>query len=148
MFNTLVEMFDSIVAKSPNAVAQMGKTAKGAFIPKTYKELQKEVRAVALALLELGVTRGDNIGIISDNRPEWLASDLAILALGGSDVPRGRDAMPYEVEHILSVTEAKLTFAENDEQKEKILGISSNLPSLRTIVVFDGEEEERGVCRG
>ena len=144
MFNTLVEMFDSIVAKSPNAVAQMGKTAKGAFIPKTYKELQKEVRAVALALLELGVTRGDNIGIISDNRPEWLASDLAILALGGADVPRGRDAMPYEVEHILSVTEAKLTFAENDEQKEKILGISSNLPSLRTIVVFDGEEEERG----
>ena len=144
MFNTLVEMFDSSVAKSPNAVAQMGKTAKGAFIPKTYKELQKEVRAVALALLELGVMRGDNIGIISDNRPEWLASDLAILALGGADVPRGRDAMPYEVEHILSVTEAKLTFAENDEQKEKILGISSNLPSLRTIVVFDGEEEERG----
>ena len=44
MFNTLVEMFDSIVAKSPNAVAQMGKTAKGAFIPKTYKELQKEVK--------------------------------------------------------------------------------------------------------
>ena len=146
MYNTLVGMFDSIVSRSPSAVAQMGKTPKGAFVPKTYAELQKEVRQLALALKAHGVERGDNIGIISDNRPEWLAADLAILSLGAADVPRGRDAMPYEVEHILSVTEAKLSFAENTEQKDKIVALAHSLPSLRTIVVFDGEEaEENGI---
>lgn len=146
MYNTLVGMFDSIVSRSPSAVAQMGKTPKGAFVPKTYAELQREVRQLALALKAHGVERGDNIGIISDNRPEWLAADLAILSLGAADVPRGRDAMPYEVEHILSVTEAKLSFAENTEQKDKIVALAHSLPSLRTIVVFDGEEaEENGI---
>ncbi len=140
MFTTLVKMFDSIAERNPDAVAQMGKTAKGAFVPKTYGELQNEVRSLALALMEYGVSRGDCIGIISDNRPEWLVADLAVLSLGAADVPRGRDAMPYEVEHILSVTETRLAFAENEEQKSKILSLSSSLPSLKTIIVFDGEE--------
>ena len=138
MYRTLVEMFDARVAQSPDEAAQYGKDPKGVFHPVTYKELQDRMRALALAMEESGVVKGDKVGIISDNRPEWLAIDLAILALGASDVPRGRDAMPYEVEHILKVTDASIVFAENNEQLDKILGLHDALPSLKKIVLIDG----------
>ena len=141
VYRTLVQLFDERAAEYPHRNIQMGKNRRGAFIPRTFAELQREVRAVALALRRHGVRRGDNIGIISDNRPEWLAADLAILALGAADVPRGRDAMPYEVEHILSVTEAPIAFAENEEQAGKILDLRSSLPALKELILIDGEME-------
>ena len=94
MYSTLVEMFDKRVQASPDAIAQYGKDEKGLFYPISYKELQERVRSLALALREFGIRRGDKVGIISDNRPEWLASDLAILSLWAAVVPRGRDANP------------------------------------------------------
>ena len=146
MYSTLVQLFDDRAEKSPDAVIQMGKNPKGAFVSRSFSELQREYRSIALALRKIGVRRGDNVGIISDNRPEWLAADLAVLSLGAADVPRGRDAMPYEVSHILSVTEARVAFAENDEQRRKITGLASALPELRTVIVFDGDGgEENGI---
>ena len=146
MYSTLVQLFDDRAEKSPDAVIQMGKNPKGAFVSRSFSELQREYRSIALALRKIGVRRGDNVGIISDNRPEWLAADLAVLSLGAADVPRGRDAMPYEVSHILSVTEARVAFAENDEQCRKITGLASALPELRTVIVFDGDGgEENGI---
>ena len=141
MFSTLVQMFDDRVASAPDAVCQMGKDRKGAFIPVAFSELQKRSRAIALALSELGVRRGDAVGLLSDNRPEWLASDLAILSLGAADVPRGRDAMPYEIEHILKVTDASIVFVENDELADKLSLVRPMLPSLRTVVMIDGERQ-------
>lgn len=143
MYSTLVEMFDKRVQASPDAIAQYGKDEKGLFYPISYKELQERVRSLALALREFGIRRGDKVGIISDNRPEWLASDLAILSLGAADVPRGRDAMPYEVEHILKTTDAEIVFAENNEQLDKILGIRKSLSKLKKIILIEGKIPEQ-----
>lgn len=139
MYHTLVQLFDDRVKAEPSLTIQMGKNAKGAFIPKSLSELQEESRAIAAFLRKRGISRGANIGLISDNRPEWLAIDLGVLALGCADVPRGRDAMPYEIRHILSVTEASIVFAENNEQCMKIIGQKDDLPSLKMIVVIDGD---------
>ena len=141
MFSTLVQMFDDRVASAPDAPCQMGKDKKGAFIPVTFSKLQERSRALALALSELGVKRGDAVGLLSDNRPEWLASDLAVLSLGAADVPRGRDAMPYEIEHILKVTKASVVFVENDELMDKLSLIRTKLESLKTVILFDGVRE-------
>ena len=143
MYRTIVQLFDERVKENPSAYIQMGKNEKGAFIPKTLIQLQEESRAIAAYLRSHGVKRGDNIGIISDNRPEWLAADLGILALGCADVPRGRDAMPYEVKHILSVTDAAVAFAENKDQCDKILSLRADLPTLKMIILIEGEEESR-----
>ena len=140
MFSTLVQMFDNRVARAPLATCQMGKDEKGAFIPVSFSELQERSRALALALMEIGVKRGDAVGLLSDNRPEWLAADLAVLSLGAADVPRGRDAMPYEIEHILKVTSASVVFVENDELAEKLNQVRENLPALRTVILFDSEK--------
>jgi long-chain acyl-CoA synthetase len=117
----------------------MSKDKQGVFTSVSYSELSSEVNSLAASLAKRGVKRGDLIGLISDNRSEWLASDLAILTLGAADVPRGRDAMPYEISFILSVTEARFCFVENAVQLRKIVNLLDKLPDLKHLIVMDQE---------
>ncbi len=139
MYQTIPQLLRDISEQHPDLEAQLAKDNSGRFIPTTYSRLYEEMLIMAAALVEQGVKRGDHVGIISDNRKEWLVTDLAILALGAADVPRGRDAMPYEVEYILGYSECRITFAENEEQLLKILNLKASLPLLETIIVFDEE---------
>ena len=142
MYGTIIQVFDKTVNDNPDAIVQLGKNRAGSFIPRTYATLQRESRALALALRHLGVQRGDIVGIISDNRSEWFVTDLAILSLGAADTPRGRDAMPYEVEYILGVTRCRMAFAENKDQLNKILALKPSLPDLERIILIEGEKPE------
>ncbi|MDX9957954.1 MAG: AMP-binding protein [Spirochaetia bacterium] len=105
-------------------------------MPTTYRELLEEVASLAAGFLELGIVRGDRIGLISDNRKEWLMSDLAILGLGAADVPRGCDATEQEIAYILSWSDCKVTLLENDKQLEKILARRSEVTGLKTAILF------------
>ena len=140
MQGSIIQLFDDRVERWPDSIVQLGKNRAGQFVPRTYRTLQRESRALALSLRRLGVSRGDAVGIISDNRSEWFVTDLAILSLGAADTPRGRDAMPYEVEYILKTTGSRVAFAENADQLEKIMKLSASLPELRTIVLIEGEK--------
>ena len=142
MYQTIPQLFSKTAHTYPAYVAQMYKTRDGSFSSVTYAELASEVESLASALAALGIKRGDAVGLISDNRKEWLASDLAILTLGAADVPRGRDAMPYEVSFILSTTEAAFCFVENEGQLNKVLALAPNLPRLKTLIVMDEEYGE------
>ncbi|MDD3057619.1 MAG: AMP-binding protein [Sphaerochaeta sp.] len=139
MYRTIPQMFADIVNRYPAYAVQMSKDATGVFKSVSYSELYSEVNSLAASLSKRGVRRGDLVGLISDNRSEWLASDLAILTLGAADVPRGRDAMPYEISFILSVTEATFCFVENAVQLRKILNLIDKLPQLKTLIVMDRE---------
>ena len=142
MYGTIIQLFDNTVRNNPEAIAQLGKNRAGSFIPRTYATLQRESRAIALSLRRLGVKRGDVVGIISDNRSEWFVIDLAILSLGAADTPRGRDAMPYEVEYILGATKSRIVFAENPDQLCKIAALKPSLPFLETIILIEGDKIE------
>jgi long-chain acyl-CoA synthetase len=120
-------------------VAQYAKDAEGRFQPRTYQRLYEEICFLASGLLELGAKRGDHIGLISDNRQEWLAADFAVLALGAADVPRGCDSTEQELAYILGFTECALCFVENQKQIAKLLAL--RLPLLKTLVVFDAVDE-------
>ncbi|MGE4453949.1 MAG: long-chain fatty acid--CoA ligase [Sphaerochaeta sp.] len=137
MYKTIPQIFSQIVKQYPAYTVQMSKDSKGVFQSISYSDLYSEVNSLSAALMRHGVKRGEAVGLISDNRREWLASDLAILSLGAADVPRGRDAMPYEVSFILSVTEASFCFVENAVQLRKILNLVENLPHLQHLIVMD-----------
>lgn len=137
MYRTVVQLFEERVKENPLSIAQYSKDGKGRFVPKTYVQLDQEMKAIASALLDLGVSRGDRIAIISDNLDKWLVSDLAILSLGAIDVPRGRDSFAYELEYIIGRTGARIALSENRVQTEKLLSISDSIPELTTIIAFD-----------
>ena len=62
-----------------DSIASYSKDGNGSFQPTTYAEMWETIRRIGTALLDIGVTRGQHVGIISDNRAEWLRLDLAIL---------------------------------------------------------------------
>jgi long-chain acyl-CoA synthetase len=137
MAETLALMFMDRVQKNPDIVMQYSKQGGDTFIPTTYRELLEEVATLAAGFMELGMVRGDRIGLISDNRKEWLMSDLAILGLGAADVPRGCDATEQEIAYILAWSDCKVTLLENDKQLEKILARRSEVPGLKTAILYD-----------
>ena len=137
MYRTVVQMFYEKAKADPLLTCQRGKNEKGIFVSITYIQLMEKTKALASALMELGVKRGDRVGLLSDNRPEWLAMDLSILSLGAIDVPRGRDAMEYEIEYILKKTEAKVCVVENLELYKKLCSVKDRLDDLETIIVID-----------
>ncbi len=145
MSKNLTQTFVEYVDKLPSQPVQYSKDANGQFQPITYAQLYNEVEKMAAGLASLGVQRGDLIGLISENRKEWLVADLAVMSLGAADVPRGNDSMPDEVGFILGFTEVEISFAENASQVEKILSVKKDIKSLKTIIVLDGDFDPSSV---
>ncbi len=100
----------------------------------TFERLCRDVDALALALLDRGLRRGDRVGLIADNRYEWLLVDLALASLGAPDVPRGPDTTPREVEFILRHSGSRLCFVEDERVAHEVR--SAALPGLEDIVVM------------
>lgn len=103
----------------------------------TWVDYQNRVRDLALGLNELGIGRGDVVALIGDNRPDWIAGEIAAHAVGAQSLGLYRDALEDEVAYLLNYGEAKLIFAEDEEQADKLLGLGDRVPSLRHIVYAD-----------
>jgi long-chain acyl-CoA synthetase len=103
----------------------------------SWDELILKIDHVALALDNLGFGLGANIGIFSNNRPQWLMADLAIMTVRGVSVPFFGNASLQQVKYIVDETEMKLMFVGNEEQLEKAIWFVENTESLETIVLLD-----------
>lgn len=103
----------------------------------TWRDYWHHVVAVALELEALGVTPGDAVAILSDNRPEWLFADLGAQLLGALAVGIYQTNPPEDVAYILAHSRAKVLIAEDQEQVDKALAVSNQTPTLTTLVVID-----------
>src|ERR1700749_3908654 len=103
----------------------------------TWTDSQSRVRDFPLGMLELGLTRGDVIGIIGDNRPDWVAAEIATHAIGALSLGLYRDVLDEEAAYLLNYGEAKLVFAEDEEQVDKLLALADRAPALKHIVYSD-----------
>ncbi|MBR1120166.1 long-chain fatty acid--CoA ligase [Bradyrhizobium lablabi] len=103
----------------------------------TWNDYQDRVREFALGMVELGLGRGDVIGIIGDNRPDWISAEVATHAIGGLSLGLYRDVLDDEAAYLLSYGEAKLVFAEDEEQVDKLLNVADRAPHLKHIVYSD-----------
>lgn len=119
--------------------AQQVRHKDGSFSPVLYRDFFQTALDFGAALLSLGVTRQQPVGLIADNREEWLDASAGIMSIGAFDVPRGCDATPDDLEKILSITECKIVVTENGNQVKKLAGLKEKLPHLETIIIFADE---------
>jgi long-chain acyl-CoA synthetase len=103
----------------------------------TWNDYQARVHDFALGLVELGLGRDDVIGIIGDNRPDWVAAEIASHAIGAMSLGLYRDALDEEAAYLLNYGEARLVFAEDEEQVDKLLNLADRVPRLKHIVYSD-----------
>jgi len=103
----------------------------------SWADYQARVHDFALGMVELGLGRGDVIGIIGDNRPDWVSAEIATHAIGAMSLGLYRDVLDEEAEYLLNYGEAKLVFAEDEEQVDKLLVLADRAPHLKHIVYSD-----------
>jgi long-chain acyl-CoA synthetase len=103
----------------------------------TWNDYQNRVHDFALGMVELGLGRGDVIGIIGDNRPDWVAAEIASHAIGAMSLGLYRDVLDEEAAYLLNYGEAGLVFAEDEEQVDKLLSLADRAPHLKHIVYSD-----------
>jgi long-chain acyl-CoA synthetase len=103
----------------------------------TWAEYQERTRSIALGLRSLGLGAGDVVGLIGDNRPEWVMGEIATHAIGGRSLGIYRDALDDEVAYLLAYAGARLVLAEDEEQVDKLLNVSDRVPTLQHIVYAD-----------
>jgi len=127
----------------PHDPIQFYKDEKGVFHPTSFEELYTQARQFAAGLQKLGMKRGDNVGLISDNRRQWFVADLAIQCLGGADVPRGCDATVDEINYVLGFSRCTLAILENQIQLEKVISRVKTLKNLKKIIIIDPSYEAK-----
>lgn len=142
MEQTVPKMLRKSAAEWPEVIAQYSRLKDGEFEPVTYRDLFQNAMDFGAGLLSLGIKRGDLIGLIADNRKEWLQSDMGIMAIGAVDVPRGCDATIQDLEAILYITECRYVIAENSTQIKKILSLKGKVSSIEKIISFDPANDE------
>jgi long-chain acyl-CoA synthetase len=84
---TLAELIDSFVDEDRHIRAIKVKEPVKREL--TFEELYNEILSFSSYLIEIGVSHGDKVAIFSDNRFEWILSDLGCQYIGTIDVPRG-----------------------------------------------------------
>ncbi|MBI4577434.1 MAG: long-chain fatty acid--CoA ligase [Planctomycetes bacterium] len=129
--------------EAPSEGGETGREGRGTFRPLDYRGLAEDVRALAAGFHELGVRRGDHVGLLSDNRAEWLMSDLALVGSGCVDVPRGADTLSQELVYILQHSDSVGVVVEDARQLAKVLEHRSGLPRVLFVVVMDPAFRER-----
>ena len=122
--------------RNPGGVALQEKRY-GVWQPMTWLEYHDHVRDFAHGLDLLGVGEDDVVGVLGDNRPEWLIAELAAEAVGAAVVGIYPTSVGDEIVHILTTARVQVVVAEDQEQVDKLLRLRDRLPNLRVVVYYD-----------
>ncbi|MFA6410139.1 MAG: long-chain fatty acid--CoA ligase [Candidatus Buchananbacteria bacterium] len=138
---TIPQKFKETAKKFPKRPALKFKY-HDAYIEMTFAELEKRINTLTKGLLELGISKGDRVAILSENRSEWVRMDLAIMTLGAIVVPVHTTLSPKIIQHILSDSESTAILVSNQEQFNKLLLVIKDLPLLKTIIFIDLDQPQ------
>jgi long-chain acyl-CoA synthetase len=109
---------------------------QGVYRPIRWREVREQVESLAAGLIALGVQPGDRVAILSENRYEWVLSDLAILACGAISVTLHAPLSPTQVQEQLSDSEAIAIFVSTPEQAQKVDSRRAQLTHLKHFISF------------
>lgn len=138
---TLAGQVRDRAAARPTDVAMRAKRL-GIWSDVSWAEYAEQVDLVGHALLGLGIEPGDRVAIHSENRPEWLYTDLGTVAVRGITVGLYPTNPAAEVAYLLNDSGSRILIAEDQEQVDKALEVEAQCPQLEWIVYL----EPRGVA--
>ncbi|MEX0912234.1 MAG: AMP-binding protein, partial [Gemmatimonadota bacterium] len=143
-FDTLVKLYLGAIDRHALGEAMMYES-DGEWIALSHAEVERRVEHLAAGLQALGVTTGERVAILSENRPEWAIGDFAILALGAIGVPLYSTLPSNQIAHVLEDSGARTVLVSTREQLEKIVEIRPDMPALEFVIAFDDPGGADGV---
>jgi long-chain acyl-CoA synthetase len=144
---TLNELFLGALDRYAARPVAMRVKRDGTWRDISYAEVREQVLAIAFGLRELGVTAGQHVALLSENRPEWAFADYACLLNRCADVPVYPTLPSGQISYILRDSGAVAIFVSSKSQLDKILDIRSPdvTPALRHIIAMDPDASGPGV---
>ena len=104
----------------------------------TAGEFHEAVVSAAKGLIALGIAKGDAVTLFSSTRLEWGILDFALAAVGAVSVPIYDTDSASQAQRIMNDSTVKLAIADNRERSDRLDSVKDNCPSLRQILMIDG----------
>jgi long-chain acyl-CoA synthetase len=135
---TLADLPFHVSGRHPKPLL-VGRAIGSTIVGESTREWFERLRDLSLGLGAFGVTAGDRVAIVSESRPEWQLTDLALLAAGAVTVPVYPTLSAQQVQYILADSSARIAVLSDTAQLEKIQHVRHQLPQLQAILLFEGE---------
>ncbi|WP_238364871.1 AMP-binding protein [Mesobacterium pallidum] len=103
----------------------------------TWSQVETEIEALALGLLNLGVNKGDFVAIIGRNRPYLYWSMVAAQSVGAIPVPLYQDAVAEEMAYVLGHCGARFVIVSDQEQVDKVIEVQDQLHQFEHMIYLD-----------
>ncbi|MEI8292990.1 MAG: long-chain fatty acid--CoA ligase [bacterium] len=133
---TLAEVYSHAALRYDGLPGFCRKDKTGKFVSRSFRETYEQGLDLATSLIALGLEAREHVGILADNRLEWILADYAILLAGAADVPRGTDTTDAELIYILTHSDARFVFVENQAMLARVQRCRPQLPHLHSIIVM------------
>ena len=137
---SVAHLFVDRVAKSPDAEAFRFPAAE-AWESVTWAQTDARVRRMAAGLIALGLESEQRVALASSTRFEWVLADLAVMLAGGATTTIYPTTSESDVTYIVSDSQSRLVFAEDDAQIAKLRANRAQLPDVVKVITFDGKPD-------
>jgi long-chain acyl-CoA synthetase len=111
--------------------------AYGIWLTYSWQDYLRYTKLTGLGLVSIGLKRGENVGLIQDNHPEWLFSELGAQAFGGVTTTLFTSAVAKELVHGLNRIQAAYVIVQDQEQVDKLLEAQDELSHVRRLIYID-----------
>jgi long-chain acyl-CoA synthetase len=137
-FKNFHEMLKETVDRATDQPAYRWFTESGGTETVTWGQFYTAVRSVSKSLMALGIEKNDKVNILSYSCYRWVLCDAGITVAGACTVGIYQSNLPPDCRYIINHSDAKVIFAENQAQLNKLLEIRDEIPDIRKVVLFNG----------
>ena len=102
-----------------------------------WAQAARDVRRLALGLRSLGIARGDRVGLVSENRPEWIIADLAIMTAGAITVPTYVTHTVEDHRQVFANSGAHAVFVSKPALSARVLAAANQVDSVHTVMAIE-----------
>ncbi len=139
--DNLVDFLEGSVAKYPENPLFGTKNDRGEYEWITYREFGRRVDNLRAGLAQLGVQRGDAVGLIANNRVEWAVCAFATFGLGARWVPMYEAELTQIWKYIVADSGVKILFVSKPAILEKVRSFPQEIGTLERMILIEGTGE-------
>lgn len=134
------EIIERTAEKKPEKQSFFYRTKSGKFKGRSFGEMKDIIDRLIAGLIWKGVKPQDKILLLCDPSPNWIITDLAIVASGAVSVPRGTDVTGEDIEYIVNHADCKIALVQHEKDRERLLAMKDKISALEDIYVIEDEE--------
>ena len=134
--DTLVKLFRERCKELGPKVAHREKDY-GIWLSYSWTDFYEHSRLIGLGLLALGLKRGEVVSILSEDNKEWIYTDLGVQSVGGIASGVYTTDSASQLKYLVNDSDSRFLFVGNDEQLDKYLSVTDEMPGLHKVIVYD-----------